>query len=104
MIEGIKIVVKSEELKKMFQDKVRVHQGKLDFYKKQLETMVAANETQDNNIQNSYDPGSNFKGKIAEHTNKLVYYKFMMEHIIPNEEYLLSETDLLKLEVVERFF
>ena len=41
---------------------------------------------------------------MKEHEDKYGYFMFMAEHLVPDETYRLSESDLSRLEIAARYF
>jgi hypothetical protein len=99
MIEGIKITLTTEQLKEMLDKKVDYHKERSKFYDQQV---AAINVLTDENTNQSYNPAQSLKNKFAEHYNKAFYFEFISSHLIPSEIYILSENDLLRLELTER--
>ena len=108
-IQGLKLSMTSEELKKTCGDRIKYHQEKADWLGKELKRLepelekFADDAQAQGKFSNSNRVGSafdNFKAEFARHTDRVTLFKFMSEHIIPNETYILDENDLRKLEVL----
>jgi len=52
----------------------------------------------------SLDPIRDLEHKIHEHENKAGFFLFMAEHLVMDEVYRLSESDLARLEIAARYF
>ena len=46
---------------------------------------------------------NSLKQDYERHNDRVVLFKFMAEHIIPNETFILDENDLRKLEVLPQY-
>ncbi len=111
MIEGLKLTMTSAELKKTLESRVEYHQGRVAWLTveiKRLEPELAKFTEQSLEIEKYVSNSSNngldtFKSQLRHHTDRATVFKFMAEHIIPNETYLLEEEDLRRLEVLPRW-
>lgn len=115
-IEGIKLSITSVDLKKLCEDRIKYHLGRAEWNAtklKELEpTFKEANADFEeeafeqmkgmsyNSNARSGDPLERFKTSHAHHRDRATVFRFMAEHIIPNESYVLAEADLRKLEVM----
>ena len=73
------------------------HEERSRFYANQVESLRKGG-ARFANVTN--DPISSLEGSAASHTRKASYFRFMAEHVIPDETYRLEESDLAKLELV----
>ena len=101
MIEGIKIQLKTEELQHHLSDKVKYHMDKNIFYEDQVETLKSGG-VKSEAVTN--DPVSSLEQSAKKHKGKAEYFQFIVDHLIANETYQLSETDLTKLEIISYYF
>lgn len=102
MIEGIKIDVTSEELKKHILNRASDHKVKAAGY------TVKVNALAESGIEDqpgtSVDPIRQLRHKIKEHENKAAFFFFMAEHLVEDETYRLDEGDLSRLEIAALYF
>lgn len=101
MIEGLKIQIGSDELKKHLEARAEYHSQKVEFYKGQVKSLSDGGVGR---TFHSNDPVGSLQGSVKEHANKMAYFKFMAEHLVPSEMYRISEHDLQQLEIYERYF
>jgi hypothetical protein len=102
MIEGIHVDVDSKELNNLILERAAVHKGKALAYNKQVKDLEASGIGEDANL--SGDPVSGLKGKVKDHERKAAYFQFLADHIVPNETYRLSMSDLSNIELLSRWF
>lgn len=111
-IQGLKLSMTSEELKTTMLDRIKYHQEKADWCDKEYKRLEPELEKfrneasaqgkmgRSNNVNTA---ASSFKNEYQRHFDKVTLFKFMAEHIIPNETYIFDENDLRKLEVLPQF-
>lgn len=100
-VEGLKITIGSEELKEHILERAKYHRDRAEFYDKQGASLEQGGLS---SSLTSNDPVGSLKKSSEQHREKSAYYSFMAGHIIPNEEYILSEGDLSRLELASRYF
>ena len=116
MIEGIKLSMTSTELKQLCEKRVTYHLGRAEWYQQKLaELEPALKEAAQDAADDSFDqlkygnsgsrtdrgdPVERFKNGVAHHRDRATVFRFMAEHVITNETYVLTEGDLQKLEVL----
>lgn len=100
MIEGLKFTIKSDELRLHLEARMKFHYDRANFYEGQISGLRAggleANMT-------SADPMGNLERSAKNHRNKAGYFAFMAEHVVPNEEYVLSQHELQSIEIDEKY-
>jgi len=101
MIEGLKIKITSDELRKHLQERSKYHLDKVTFYNGQV---TALQDSGLSSNMTSNDPVGSLKSSAEKHQDKFALFTFMAEHVIPNEEYILSENDLSRIELASRYF
>lgn len=102
MIQGVKIQISSEELKKHLLDKVTHHKEKADFYNAQVSNLEkgADEHTVGGSLYNaSNNPVQSLKESGKKHQAKSEYFQFIADHLVP-DTYELTEQDLTKLEII----
>jgi len=104
MIQGLFIDVPSTELKAMLEDRRKYHQDKVSAYTQQLEGLeklesALGEEARRMGKTSTATPKENMEQAIQKHANQVIYYKFMAEHVVPNETYRLGDQELLRLGV-----
>jgi len=102
MIEGILIDVPADELKDHINGRALEHTNKAKAYQHQVEILRSAGTTLD--MRTSADPIRDLEYEIKEHENKAGFFLFMAEHLVIDEVYRLSESDLARLEIAARYF
>jgi uncharacterized protein (DUF342 family) len=104
MITGLFIDVSSVELKSMLEGRLKFHQDKVEAYTSQLEGLekleaALGEEAKKLGKGSTATPKDNMLQTIQKHSNQVIYYKFMAEHVVPSETYRLGENDLMRLGV-----
>jgi hypothetical protein len=102
MIDGIRIEVSSHELVETLTDRARFHEAKVAAYALQLQGVEKAREgTSD--LQFSNDPRQQLGQALQRHRQQAAFFRFMADHVIPKETYRLTEQDLVRLELTDRY-
>jgi hypothetical protein len=101
MIDGLKFDMKSAELLEQLGRRVSHHAGKAAFYEQQVKALKDGGVGAQHQTN---DPVSGLQKSAVEHNNKMLLFKFMYDHVIPNEVYRINEQDLLRLEILERIW
>ena len=108
-IQGLKLSMTSDELKTTMLKRIEYHQEKADWLGTEMKRLgpELAKFADDAQAQGKFGTSNriggvedNFKAEFARHTDKVTLFRFMAEHVIPNETYILDENDLRKLEVL----
>lgn len=102
LIQGIHIDVPGSEMKSLFESRLKYHQdkvakleGQLGVFK-QLDKELAEEANEINRGSNSF-PASNLEDTLRKHKNYIVYFKFMVEHVVVDATYRLGKDELLEL-------
>lgn len=101
MIEGLKIEIGSAELGEHITTRASFHEGKAKFYTEQV-TNLKAGGIREQAMSN--DPVSSLEASAKQHRERGAFFRFMAEHLIPDETYQLDESDLGRLEIVSRYY
>ena len=101
MIDGIKIDVKSDELRAHIQMRAIHHDNKAKWYNDQIRGLKSGGIAESGN---SNDPVGSLQNSMRNHQEKFALFQFMADHIVPDEVYRLAESDLSRLEFVSRYF
>lgn len=103
MIEGLKITVPGTELKELCLKQSAHHKSRAEFYTKQRDTMAEVGITDENSLSN-VSPKRQINDKVKEHMILADELKFIAEHLIESEQYLLDRGDLIRLGLGSRQF
>lgn len=101
MVEGLKVRLSTEGLKRLLEERVEYHDTKEQWYSSQIENLKAGGLRP--MVAATNDPVSSLETSKEQHKSKAVYFQFLADNLIPNEQYVLSNDDLLRLEIVNRF-
>lgn len=110
MIQGLFIDVPSTELKAMLEGRLKYHQDKVTMYRGQLEGLEKLEAGLDEEARrmgktSTATPKDSMQQAIKKHSDQVVYYKFMSEHVVPNEVYRLGDNELARLGISsERYY
>lgn len=105
MVNGLQVDVQSDELKKIIQSRVDYHAGRVATYEKQaaqLREILDGKEEKTIGKVSNGTPIQNLEDKATEHKDKLVHFKFLLDHVIVNDVYRLSQSDLQMLGIASR--
>lgn len=111
-IQGLKLQMSSDELKKTCEGRIAFHAERAKWALAEYERLEPEAEKfkgearsmgKGGRIGNVSAATKNFKDEHDRHEDKVVLFKFMAEHVIPNETYILDENDLRKLEVLPQY-
>ena len=99
MIEGFKIEVSSAELVAHLRTKETHHREKAIAYEQQAKGVeqLRPSEGQSN------DPAGTLWKAYRAHDGKAQLFQFLAEHVIDKEVYRLSEADLIRIEIIDRY-
>ena len=100
MIEGVKLNISSDELKKKILERVEYHRQKFEFYSKKVEEL----EPVKGEMESSSNAFTDLKNKADNHQARMEFFQFLADHIIPKEIYRLQTQDLTNLEFISRYF
>lgn len=113
MIEGMKLTISSGELKKLLQERVIFHVDKAKMLREEAEQLAPKLKGMEQTARNmgkygtsnapNGDPAEQMMASSDHHADRAVYFKFLAEHVIENETYLFTETNLREIEVLRRF-
>lgn len=95
MIEGLKVTVDGEELKKLCHEQAEHHGRRAEHYRSQLATLDSLT-----NENSSMRPGEAARNKITEHEASDAELRFIAAHVEDNETYRLNRDDLIRLGIV----
>ena len=101
MIDGLIVTISSQELRDHLLARAEIHAQKARKYQEEMDHLSAREITEDQNMTG--DPIRAFREKREGHHEKAEHFRFIGEHIIPDEQYQLSETELLKVELMRRW-
>lgn len=105
MVEGLQFDIQSEELKKIIQSRIDYHIDRAQLYRVKAEeirkSLEGVEEKTIGKVSNA-GPTESLETKAREHTDKLVHFKFMLDHVIINDVYRLSQQDLQLLGIASR--
>lgn len=118
-IEGIKLSITSAELKKLCEQRVEYHSKRAEqqaerlkkleptFKEIEQEDEESANEAAhgfkyaSSNAPGDEDPLAKIRRRFKHHRDRATVFRFMAEHVVVNETYVMTESDLQKLEVIK---
>ena len=101
MIEGLKIDLSSDEIKKHLEDRAAYHQSKTEWYAGQVGSLKSGGISE---TYHSNDPVGSLQRSMEEHRQKCAFFKVMAEHIISGEIYRLTQSDLATIEIISHYF
>lgn len=110
MIEGLKLQIGSDELRKLLESRAEYHGGKAKWAEAEsarMEPMMKDQRRRSRDIGKYGNTSSDAAMSLGEqadyHADREVYFKFLASHVIPNETYQFREPDLRDIEVLSRY-
>lgn len=99
MIEGLKVTVKTAELRDLCIKQADFHRKRAAFYADKVQALegIPSNAAQGYSGQ---DPKQQMEAKLTEHENATRELVFIGDHLKDGEEYLLATADLQRLGIV----
>ena len=101
MIEGLKIDVKSAELKKILEERYGYHVEKSKTYSAAAQNLLASVKGIEEDMSvgkvSHANPAQNLENQARTHHESSNYYKFMLEHVVQDDTYRLGQDDLRRL-------
>lgn len=97
MIQGLQVDVQSDELKKIIKSRIDYHTERAALYESKAEEIRKSLEGVEEKTIGKVSGGTptqNLEDKAREHKDKLVHFQFMLDHVILNDVYRLSQQDL----------
>lgn len=101
VIHGLKILISGGELEQHLRAKVEYHTTKAAGYARQVDG-ISELQDDDANVYQSNDPKQGLMNSANIHRNKAALFTFMADHLITGANYMLDESDLLRVEIMER--
>lgn len=118
MIEGLKIRVTSEELKKHLEDRAAYHEGRAKAKEAEIPDLEAAVQKikevggapptmatmvgKGHYQMDDVDPAKALRDDVTNHYNKAMVFRYLATHLF-TEDYNLQEADLTRLEILKRW-
>jgi hypothetical protein len=103
MIEGLYFDIEYDELKKHLEDKVFHHNSRTTWYQQRITDLKAGGVESDAQVSGG-SPISNLENQAKSHKQRADLFAFMADHLIEGETYRLSENELIKVELISRYF
>jgi len=100
MIDGLKLEMTSDELREHIGRRAAYHRERLTFYEGQIVALRQGGVEQSTATNN---PIQSLAESAKGHRSKVELFEFMQQHVVPNETYRLSESDLGRLEILSRW-
>lgn len=104
MITGFQLDIPSAELKDHLEGKASYHRMKADSYKKQLKGIQTLMDDEPDQSMQTVNPKTGILSSYKSHDGKAQFFQFCADHVVPNEVYRVTHSDLVTLEFVERFY
>jgi acyl-CoA hydrolase len=105
MITGLYVKLTSTELSEILAKRIEHHRKKGEQYSKQM-LVLADGDDEDTavskfaNSNSSNNPYMSLRESKRAHEKKVAYFTFFKDHLVA-EDYLLSQSDLQNLEIVQ---
>lgn len=101
MIEGFKVRMTSDELRDHLSGRADYHAEKRDWYEATAKEAGERVDAVDQFVSNN--PQQSLKASADSHRRKSAYFTLLSKHVVPNETYQLDESELTRLELVDRY-
>lgn len=100
LIEGIKFDLSRDELHKHLTERADHHRAKAHYYEQQVKGLLeqgAEDSTATNN------PVYSLRQSQKSHAERVGFFVFIADHLIPGATYRLAEHDLTRLELLGKY-
>lgn len=102
VVHGLQIDVPSEEMRELLQSRLTYHQHKVEAAQQQKSKLLAidadlAKEADEIGKFSNSSMANTIDQTIDKHKKEVVYFSFMVKHVIPNTAYRLAIDDLIRL-------
>lgn len=99
MINGLYIEMDTEKLRAHLAKQRDYHRTKAVWYKQQADNLMS--EIAEQNV--SGNPVSTLRQHQTSHEGKVAFFSLLVENLIPNETYRLSQEDCILLDLRSRY-
>lgn len=103
MIEGLHFDIKFDEMKEHLLEKAKYHQERMLWYVQRIDDLAEGGVETDHQVSGG-NPIENLRNQGKKHEGRRDLFQFMADHLIEDEIYRLSESDLRTLEFIGRYF
>ena len=100
MIEGLKVMVEGKELAELCWERSTWHIERAQLYRNQA-LSIEQNQLEGMANTSAGNPIEQLKDKARSHESDAAEMKFIAEHIVSSETYLLERDDLVKLGITK---
>jgi hypothetical protein len=97
VIDGLKVQFSSDELRNHLQSRVAYHRDKERLYADQVVALTAGGEQ---SKDASLDPIKALQNRGDSHRKRRDLFEVLVGHLVPDEIYQLSDSDLARLELI----
>jgi len=107
MVEELKLQISTDELKALLEGRMRYHAKKAEVLETEMKRLGEVMEDLDEEAEeigkysnsNSNNPVNTLRSKAKVHRDRATYFNFFSKHLMPNETYVLTQSDLSTIEV-----
>jgi hypothetical protein len=100
LIEGLKVTVEGKELVELCLSRSEWHAERANLYRNQAAS-IEANRLEGMHNSSAGNPAEQLKEKAKVHESDSAEMKFIAQHLVPSETYLLCREDLVKLGITK---
>ena len=100
VIEGLKVTVDGKELMDLCASRSQWHSERAELYRTQA-IAIEANKLEGMHNTSAGNPAEQLKEKAKTHESDAAELKFISQHLVPAETYLLGREDLQKLGITK---
>jgi hypothetical protein len=101
MITGLQLDFQSADLVSHILARHKFHSDKAKWYRSQIESLRSGGLKPENA---SNDPVRSLEQSMTDHEQKAALFQVFAQHVVPDEIYRLTESDLTKLEFISRYY
>jgi len=105
MIEGLKVTIKGEELRKLCLSRAEFHENRAKLIEQQKQSL-SENEGEDHSSDSTFSnkgPEDLMRDKIRRHRSQAAELTFYADHLVLTEDYFLDASDLSKLGITPSY-
>lgn len=96
--------MKGEEVKNICLRRAKYHVEKKAWYEKQVQEFEKAKEEMPQHFENTGNNVSSLKTSVKRHDDLERWFSFVAEHVVVEEEYQLTTSDMNSLEITEKLY
>ncbi len=104
MIEGLHFDIPYADFLAHLTSKAKYHAERSIWYKEKVDDLEGSGIEKDMEAYSGGSPLSNLKKKYQEHVQRSEYFTLLADYLVDNETYRLSKSDMVDIELIQRYY